>query len=323
MSREWTLNSQDYPNLRLYIRDDCSPTVPYDDILALVARCITAFPFFIEQNEENLGSNKTFERLTVEAEGEYFAYCDQDDVWLPEKLTALEAEMRKPQVGIVCSDVFPIDASGKQIASSITELRPRHVLLDGADLSGKLIYRNFAIGCTMLIRSRIAKSAVPFAESMVHDHYLAWFTAREHEIRSIKSPLIWYRIHEGNQTGVLAGITTKRDYMDLHLNVFVSRVHELSGKADSSEMKVARRWADARRDNAKRIPGAAKALWTLRSVNISTTVFELVALRLPDPLFRLAVRAIQKGKIWVKQKDTNTGCPGRQALQQPAGQRKP
>ena len=73
-----SLNEQTYPNLRLYIRDDCSPTVPYEQIQSCVRDCIMRFPYVITRNERNLGSNATFELLTKEAEGDLFAYCDQD-----------------------------------------------------------------------------------------------------------------------------------------------------------------------------------------------------------------------------------------------------
>ena len=81
-----SLNAQTYPNLKLYIRDDCSPTVSFEGIKKLVSESITAFPYIIGRNSENWGSNTTFELLTKEADGKYFAYCDQDDIWLPEKL---------------------------------------------------------------------------------------------------------------------------------------------------------------------------------------------------------------------------------------------
>ena len=76
--------------------------------------CITSFPYSITRNEENLGSNGTFERLTREAEGDLFAYCDQDDIWLPEKLTVLQKAMEREQALVVCSDMYIIDSSGKQ-----------------------------------------------------------------------------------------------------------------------------------------------------------------------------------------------------------------
>ena len=92
-----SLDAQTYPNLRLYIRDDCSPTVSFEAIAACVKECIRAFPFELRRNEKNLGSNGTFERLTLEAEGDYFAYCDQDDIWLPQKLEILEKAIENGQ----------------------------------------------------------------------------------------------------------------------------------------------------------------------------------------------------------------------------------
>ena len=68
-----SLNDQTYPNLCLYIRDDCSPTVPYEQIQSCVQDCITNFPYTIMRNEKNLGSNGTFELLTKEAGGDLFA----------------------------------------------------------------------------------------------------------------------------------------------------------------------------------------------------------------------------------------------------------
>lgn len=290
-----SLNTQTYPNLRLYVRDDCSPTVPLETVKALVENHITAFPFTIERNEQNLGSNKTFERLTVEAEGEYFAYCDQDDVWLPEKLSVLENQIGS--AGLICSDMLLIDAGGKPIGSSITEIRPRLVFHEGANLSGGLIYRNYVTGCTMLIRNEIAKAAVPFARSMVHDHYLAWYCALEHDIAVADCPLLLYRQHGDNQTGILTGIETKQEYINRYLGEFFTRVWELSERAQTEELAEARAWGEARQANARGQKGAFRRLFALRSVNRSTTLFELFALRLPEPLFRLAVKIIRSGKI--------------------------
>ena len=290
-----SLNAQTYPNLRLYVRDDCSPTVPFETVKALVGQCITSFPYTIERNERNLGSTRTFERLTTEAEGDYFAYCDQDDVWLPEKLSV--SEERIGSAGLICGDVIPIDANGSRLADSITKLRPRIIFKEGAGLGGSLIYRNFVIGCTMLIRSDIAKAAAPFAQSIVHDHYLAWFCAQENEITVAKQPLLYYRLHEGNQTGVLTNVVTRQDYLHFHLGEFLSRVSDLSARSDGEELHQAAAWAQARCDNAAKKRGAVRRLWAMRRVDTTTTLFEIVGLRLPEPLFRWAIRMIRSGKL--------------------------
>lgn len=292
-----SLNAQTYPNLMLYVYDDCSPTVPYEEIQSCVQDCISAFPYVILRNEKNLGSNGTFELLTTEAEGEYFAYCDQDDVWLPEKLTVLEEQLSSSEAKLICSDVTPIDARGATIAESITTLRPRHIFRQGSGLAAYLIYRNFVIGCTMLIRREAAKAALPFAENMVHDHYLAFFCAMGGKIVASREHLVYYRIHSGNQTGVLTGVMNRTEYIKRHLLPFCNRVEELQERFELPELVRAFQWAEARKKNAGREPGGIRELWGQRGMNITTTLFEIVGLRLPQPLFRLALRLIQAGRI--------------------------
>lgn len=293
-----SLNAQTYPNLRLIMRDDCSPTVPFEAVAALAEARITAFPHEIARNPRNMGSNATFEALTLEAgEAAYIAYCDQDDIWLPEKLATLQAALQRTGAGLACSDVTPVDENGAVLADSITAIRPRHVFRSGGGLAGELIYRNFVIGCAMLIRREIAQAALPFAGSMVHDHYLAFFCALNHDIAVVDAPLLRYRQHGGNQTGVLAHIETKADYVRYHLMPFCQRVAELSRRFELSELTRAAGWAEARQMNARREPGGMRRLLATGGVNRTTTLFELVMLRIPQPLFHAAVKLIARGKL--------------------------
>ena len=82
-----SLNAQTYAPLRLYVRHDASPSYKAERIRALLEEHVTAFPWVLKENESNVGSNRTFEELVRDAcEEDYIAFCDQDDVWLPEKL---------------------------------------------------------------------------------------------------------------------------------------------------------------------------------------------------------------------------------------------
>ena len=292
-----SLNRQTYSHLCLYVRDDASPTVSFEEIQSCLRDCISAFPVVVHRNEKNLGSNLTFQQLTQEADGTYFTYCDQDDVWLPEKVETLVRELESRNAALVCSDVAVIDGQGNRVAGSICEVRPRHMFQSGEQLAQTLLYRNFVIGCTMLISSKLAKEACPFVKSMVHDHYLAFYAALRGTIYVSPAPLVKYRIHGGNQTGVLSRITTKEEYAQKHLGLFVDRIGELSGRFSLPELAVAQQWARARQENyAGKISGAYH-LWKLRKINAATSYFELVGLRLPNFLFRWAVRLIQQGKF--------------------------
>ena len=292
-----SLDSQTYPNLKLYIRDDCSPTVPFVEIQSLIKDCISAFPYELKRNEKNMGSNGTFERLTQEADGDYFAYCDQDDIWLPEKLERLEGQLSCESGELICSDVLLIDGQGNQFADSITALRPRHVFRQGSGLAPTLIYRNFAIGCTMLVDSGAAKAALPFAKTMVHDHYLAFFCAMRGPILVCPEHLVRYRIHDHNQTSVLAKVQDCESYRLYHMQPFYERIKELSERFQLPELTVAEQWARARMDNAERKHHSMRALWKLRACNQTTTLFELVALRMPNSIFQWMLHQIQRGKV--------------------------
>ena len=292
-----SLNNQTYPNIKLYIRDDCSQEASFRKICELTKQYIMAFPFSIERNEKNEGSNKTFELLTEEAEGDFFAYCDQDDIWLPNKLTSLETRIQETGAGISCSDVIIINEEGNRIGNSIRDFRPRHVFLEGYGLSEALIYRNFVIGCTMLIRSDIARAALPFAKSMVHDHYLAFACSTKHSISVFSQPLVLYRQHKSNQTGVLINIHNKTEYIEQHILPFCNRTEELKQRYPDAIPIRTMEWSAARLDNIRKIPRAKWRLFCLRSVNYSTTMFELIALQMPRPVFQYMIRKIQEGRI--------------------------
>ena len=293
-----SLERQTYPNLHLYIRDDGSSTVPFEEIEACVENCIHSFPYVIRRNEENLGSNLTFQRLTQEAEGDCFAYCDQDDVWLPEKLAVLQEELEGTGALLVCSDMCIIDGEGRQGADSMTKIRRRHVFRSGEGLTEGLLISNFVTGCTMLVRSQAAKAAVPFCPYMVHDHYIALCCSAEGRIQSVMRPLIRYRVHGGNQTGLLAGVTDKASYQKLRIDIPLEKFRWLEQYFPYREEfwgEILRRrdWMCARQRNWEG-GGGAMTVWRCRRFSPLTSLFELPARWLPEGLFCRVLRISKK-----------------------------
>ncbi|MBR1494381.1 MAG: glycosyltransferase [Acidaminococcaceae bacterium] len=294
-----SLNAQTYPNLRLYVRDDCSPTVPFEEIQRLVVECITAFPYRIARNERNLGSNGTFEMLTGEAEGEYFAYCDQDDVWLPEKLAVLRKEMEQSGALLACSDMYIIDGDGKRVAGSITSIRKHHVFRSGGGLAPGLLVSNFVTGCTMLVHSELAKAAAPFCPDMVHDHYLALFAATKGKVLSLTDRLISYRIHGNNQTLMMAGVKDKESYCRIRIEALIRRFEWLQRRfsadaALSPEIAQALVWAKARLANFQGDKRARRAIIKYRRFSPLTSLFEVVMAGAPEGMFMWFIQMKKK-----------------------------
>lgn len=297
-----SLDAQTYPNLKLYIRDDCSPTVSFDAIQSCVQDCIRAFPYEIKRNEKNLGSNKTFETLTRESDGEYFAYCDQDDVWLPEKLEKLRDIITKENALLVCSDMYIIDGEGEQTADSMTKVRKHHVFHSGENLSPKLVFHNWVTGCTMLIHAPSAKAAVPFCPYMVHDHYLALYCADKGGIFCVEEPLVCYRIHGNNQTGVLAGVENKKEYLAIRVIEGRKKLEWLQkyfGRTTpqlTETLRIGLEWVTAREAYLQHQGGAAM-VWKYRKYGPRAALFELFAPFLPEKLFLYVVNLARKNVL--------------------------
>ncbi|WP_312612948.1 glycosyltransferase [Oscillibacter sp.] len=296
-----SLNAQTYPKLRLYIREDGSPTVPFETISACVAECIRAFPYTLERNEKNLGSNLTFQRLTEEAEGAYFAYCDQDDVWLPEKLTVLQEALERENALLVCSDMSVIDGDGALTAHSITQVRRHHVFRSGEDLAQGLLTHNFVSGCAMLVPSEAAKAAVPFCPDMVHDHYLALWCAERGRLVSLSRPLLQYRIHGGNQTGILSGVTDKASYGRVRIDGALDKLRWLSAHfpcREETRRVIAEQtlWLEARRRWWNHQGGGA-TVWKYRRFSPLPSMAELALRFAPEWIFRKAVALARRNRV--------------------------
>lgn len=280
-----SLNDQTYPNLRLYIREDCSPTVPYEQIQSCVQECITRFSYTITRNEKNLGSNGTFELLTEEADGKLFAYCDQDDVWLPEKLTVLQEAMERERAVLAYSDVSAVDDEGKLLARSLQELRPRLTYLEGSDLAPKLFFRNCVAGCAMLVNSNIAKRAIPFPRQTVCDHWIALLAATEGTVAFVPDQLVRYRQHKHNQTGVLAGVSDKQSYLRYKVAPLEERL--TCYRQHTVPQEEIEAFARAR------IDGRIIMIWKYRALAPHEAEFEIAAHLLPDGLISWMLRRVK------------------------------
>lgn len=295
-----SLDAQTCPNLALLACDDASPTVPHSAIRAIFAETLSRLPWRLERNPANLGSTATFERLTREATGEFLAYCDQDDIWLPHKTLALrDALLRDPSALLACSDMSVIDASGRETAPSITRIRRRIRFRSGPGLARHLLYQNFVTGAAMLVRAAPARECLPFLPGLwYHDQQIAFHCALRGSIVSLPEPLLQYRIHDRNQTPLLPGVRTPADYYARILHPYTLHIRALAARYPGfAPIAEAAAWADAREARYRRAPGSFRALHALRRLKPSVTWFELLAFPLPRPLFRLLASAIRRGHL--------------------------
>lgn len=75
--------NQTYPIFEILIKDDCST----DHTIEIVEKYQKVYPNIrLVQNDNNVGVWTNFLEGFYLATGEYIAYCDQDDIWLPNRI---------------------------------------------------------------------------------------------------------------------------------------------------------------------------------------------------------------------------------------------
>ena len=79
-----SLAAQTLPPCELVVTDDGST----DDTLGILDRFRrrAPFPVHLHRNEQRLGYRDNFLKAAQLCSGELIAFCDQDDVWMPDKL---------------------------------------------------------------------------------------------------------------------------------------------------------------------------------------------------------------------------------------------
>lgn len=222
-----SLNEQSYENLELIVYDDC-PENPVNE--ELFTSNITNFSFKIIRGIENKGSNIAFEELTKMGNGEYFAYCDQDDIWREDKIALMMKKFSEEDVTLVCSDLSIIDENSKKTHESIRDIRKRIIYKSGYGLAKDLLISNFVTGCAMIVRKDIAIKAIPFLDELVHDQWIAIIAALNGKIEFIDKQLVRYRQHNNNQTGILKGIYNKETYYNIKILELLSRYQSLKNR---------------------------------------------------------------------------------------------
>lgn len=107
--------AQTYTNWELIIVDDCS-TDNTDEVIENF--CDKRIRYL--KNTQNSGAALTRNRALREANGEWIAFLDSDDIWLPEKLERQIEFMKKNSYVFSYHDFEKIDEVGKSLGVTVT-----------------------------------------------------------------------------------------------------------------------------------------------------------------------------------------------------------
>ena len=170
--------AQTYPAWEILVVDDGST----DDTADCVSRYSHPVRLF---KQANAGPAAARNRGAKEAAGDWFAFLDADDIWLPEKLARQIAYAADPQVGIVCGR--------KRAAPGVTEVE---------FLSFDVLWQKNRIGnSTVMIRREAFEQVGGFDEGRdlisVEDYNL-WLRLAATEWKILLGPELLMRYAPGH-----------------------------------------------------------------------------------------------------------------------------
>ena len=203
--------SQTYGDWTLYIQDDGSN----DKTLDIIRKYADGNKvILVDKGLTRQGACMNFMSLLNMVESRYYMFCDQDDVWLPQKIELSmnrmkEMERLHPDVPIlVHTDKKRVDADLNVILES--ELNRKNEpaeklekLMTERNSLEQLRLGTFIAGCVMCFNHLVKEISFPFNNSRMQDSVIAMRVAECGGIIStIIEPTMLYRTHGNNTCGV-------------------------------------------------------------------------------------------------------------------------
>ncbi|AYZ24057.1 TPA: glycosyltransferase family 2 protein [Streptococcus agalactiae] len=194
-----SIQKQTFKEWNLLIRDDGSSDKTCDIIRNFTAKD-SRIRFINENEHHNLGVIKSFFMLVNYEVADFYFFSDQDDVWLPEKLSvSLEAAKHKASDVplLVYTDLKVVNQELNILQDSMIRAQSHHA---NTTLLPELT-ENTVTGGTMMINHALAEKWFTPNDILMHDWFLALLAASLGEIIYLDLPTQLYRQHDNNVLG--------------------------------------------------------------------------------------------------------------------------
>lgn len=190
-----SLLNQDYPELSIIIRDDSST----DDTREVLQKYVDSNDNITYYTGPNLQSARSFLELLIHSsEADYYAFCDQDDVWDRDKISIAVNMLEKIKNSAIpqmyCSALQMVDVS----------LRPIGVMHQNATATvGNALVQSVATGCTMVFNHKVKEMLQEYMPKSIvmHDLWVFHICMYLGNVIFDPHPHTQYRQHRGNVVG--------------------------------------------------------------------------------------------------------------------------
>lgn len=192
-----SLYQQTYPNIRILVRDDGSN----DATRTLLEKEHEKGRILLFKGYDNLGVASSFFALlknVAATETEFVAFCDQDDVWQPDKVAraiSRLADVEKGFPAMYCSRVEVVDEHLMHIGYTML---PRKIGF------GNALVDCIATGCTIVLNSEAVRllGNNPPCKGMMHDWWCYLVMSCFGKVIYDSAATLKYRQHDSNTIGL-------------------------------------------------------------------------------------------------------------------------
>lgn len=202
-----SLLNQTYKNWKVLIRDDGST----DSTLFIINELEGLYPEkvkVVRDDKGRLGVRQNFHELLKNSRAKYIFFCDQDDIWLNQKIQLSLNKMLRLEntystnIPILIHTNMKLINDSKEIISNSFwndfSIRPERMYFPEA-----LLLRTIITGCTILINKAAKEKILPIPElPIMHDTWISLKMVKFGKIDNIYTPTILYRQHGSNVFGI-------------------------------------------------------------------------------------------------------------------------
>jgi glycosyltransferase involved in cell wall biosynthesis len=187
--------AQTFADWELVLWDDCSTDNSAEIIAEYRDRRIR---YCLSPEDTPLGEARN--RAIAQATGEWLAFLDQDDIWLPHKLEK-QLALASPDVAIIYGRTVLFDSTH----GNLRDYDHSHEF--SALPEGDIFSQLFSHACFIAMSSVVLRAAavaevgqIPLNIQVVPDYYLYVALARSHKARAVQEVVCRYRVHSGSMS---------------------------------------------------------------------------------------------------------------------------
>lgn len=201
---------QTHTQWTLYIRDDGSK----DNSKEVLQRLVKTDDRIklVDENGINVGYNKSQEILLSNTSEKYIVFCDQDDVFFPEKTE--KSLVRLKQIETSAELPALVHTEAQVVDSNLNLIKDTFIGKHGAKrgLNG-IIFANCVSGSSMMINQKLKNIVLESLATIkfdLLDYHIAILSELVGVRAFIPEPLLKYRQHENNAVGTVGSLKTNQ-----------------------------------------------------------------------------------------------------------------